>query len=127
MPVTSETTFMNSPLIINVEGGGLAFDLARHRGALYLARRRKLLLIYEDTLPLCVTSYLVLLPRGEQSCVREAVKQIFQEHFCQKTHATNNIYKGTMCVYSVSTGLIISYITTRTSVLILYLLLCLLR
>ena len=35
MPVTSEATFMNSPLIINVEGGGLAFDLARHRGALY--------------------------------------------------------------------------------------------
>lgn len=56
-PVTSESTFMNYPLIINVEGGGLAFHLARHRGALYLVRRRKLLLIYEDTLPLCVASY----------------------------------------------------------------------
>jgi len=28
LPVTSEDTFMNSPLIINVEGGGPAFDLA---------------------------------------------------------------------------------------------------
>lgn len=28
MSVTSETTFMNSSLIINVEDGGLAFDLA---------------------------------------------------------------------------------------------------
>lgn len=71
MPMTSETTFMNSPLIINVEGRGLAFDLARHRGALYLARRRKLLLIYEDTLPLCVTSYIwSYYPEENSQCAR---------------------------------------------------------
>lgn len=57
MPVTFEATSMNRPLIINVEGGGLAFDLARHRSDLYLAWRRKVLLIYET----CCLSGLLLL------------------------------------------------------------------
>lgn len=47
------------PLIIHAVGrGGPAVDQDQHRAALYLARRRKLLLIYEDTLPVCVTSYI---------------------------------------------------------------------
>lgn len=71
MPVTSEVTVMKSPLIIYVEGGGLAFGLARDHGALYLAWRRKLLLIYETASSLCklLLAYLVLpisLPNGEQ-------------------------------------------------------------
>lgn len=82
MPVTSEATFMNSPLIINVEGGGLAFDLARHRGALYLAWRRKLLLIYETcclSVLLLLAAYLVL------PITRKSVGQLFQGHVCHKS------------------------------------------
>lgn len=93
MPVTSETTFISGPLIINVEGGGLAFDLARHCGALYLARRRNLLLIYEDTVPLCVTSYIT-------SCYsRESSQRVHGRQswsFQEQIQATNNIYKGTL-------------------------------
>lgn len=96
MSVTSETTFMNSSLIINVEDGGLAFDLAWHRCALYSAWRRKPLLIYEDTLPLCVTSYLVLLPRGEQSVNERQSCNCFWKTFVQNL---------TGCVYCVYTGL----------------------
>lgn len=48
-----------SPLIIHAEGrGGPAVDQDQHSAALYLAGRGKLLLIYEDMLPVCVISYI---------------------------------------------------------------------
>lgn len=103
VPVTSETTFINSPLIINVEGGDLAFDLARHCGALYLARRRKLLLIYEDMVPLCVTSYITsYYPRENSQYVHGSHAVVSGTHL-SKIHAANNINKGTLRVYSVGT------------------------
>lgn len=47
------------PLIIHAEGrGGPAVDQDQHSAALYLAGRRKLLLIYEDMPPVCVISYI---------------------------------------------------------------------
>lgn len=51
-PATSETTFLNSLLIINVEGRGLAFNLAPDIVVLFMStQRRKLLLIYNDMQP----------------------------------------------------------------------------
>ncbi len=82
---------MNSPLIINVEGGGLALDLARHRGALYLAWRRKLLLIYETrclSVLLLLAAYLVL------PIIRKLAGQLFQGHVCHKSMQLTRFIKG---------------------------------